>query len=40
MKKRNGYIYVVLALVVCLSIACFVTGCSDTGNDEIALAVV
>lgn len=39
MKRRNGYIYIIV-LMMCLSIACLMTGCSDTGNDVIALAVV
>ena len=40
MKRSRSYIGVLLVLVMCLTMACLVTGCSDTGNDEIALAVV
>lgn len=40
MKRIRSYISVLLVLVMCLTMACLVTGCSDTGNDEIALAVV
>lgn len=40
MKRSRSYISVLLVLVMCLTMACLVTGCSDTGNDEIALAVV
>lgn len=40
MKRKNIYISVLLVLVLCLSMACLITGCSDTENEEIALAVV
>lgn len=40
MKRSRSNISVLLVLVMCLTMACLVTGCSDTGNDEIALAVV
>lgn len=40
MNRSRSYIGVLLVLVICLTMACLVTGCSDTGNDEIALAVV
>lgn len=40
MKRRNVIISVILILAMCLSMTCLMIGCSDTGNDEIALAVV
>lgn len=40
MKRSRRYISILLVLVMCLTMACLVTGCSDTDNDEIALAVV
>lgn len=40
MKRYRSYISIFLVLVMCMTMACLVTGCSDTGNDEIALAVV
>ena len=40
MKKRNVFISVILVMTLCISMVCFMTGCSDTGNEEIALAVV
>lgn len=40
MKRRNVIISVILVLAMCLSMTCFMTGCSETRNEEIALAVV
>lgn len=40
MNKRNVCISVILVMTLCISMVCFMTGCSDTGNEEIALAVV
>ena len=40
MKKRNIFISMILVMTLCISMVCFMTGCSDSGNEEIALAVV
>lgn len=40
MKRSKSYISICLVLVMCMTMASLVTGCSDTGNDEIVLAVV
>lgn len=40
MNKRNVFISVILVMTLCISMVCLMTGCSDTGNEEIALAVV
>lgn len=40
MKRSKVFISILLGGVMCMTMACLVTGCSDTGNEEIALAVV
>lgn len=40
MNKRNVFISVILVMTLCISMVCLMTDCSDTGNEEIALAVV
>lgn len=40
MRRKNVPISVISALVMWLSMVCFMTGCSDVNNDEVALAVV
>ena len=40
MKKRNIFISMILVMTLCISMVCFMTGCSDSGNEKIALAVV
>lgn len=40
MKKTNIFISMILVMTLCISMVYFMTGCSDTGNEEIALAVV
>lgn len=40
MKSRKRYIGILLILVMCMTMACLMTGCSGTDSDETALAVV
>ena len=40
MKRRNVFVSLILVMTLCILMACFMTGCSDMDNEEIALAVV